>query len=152
MCYYSHLGNNNSRPTTLQSTNGCMPHRLRSRVSDCCMSFRDLASDCNVSIIVGYQVLLLSPYHKSGTSTTLRANALQLIVWLSPQYLSHPASRCPCMERPYLDVTHDPCGLHATGHIHSVAPDVIVRLPGTNHSCQHPPFIQTWGEEEVWDT
>ena len=58
----------------------------------------------------------------------------------------------PVMERPYLDVTHNPCGLHATGHIHSVAPDVIVRLPGANHSCQHPPFIQTWGEEEVWDT
>lgn len=35
---------------------------------------------------------------------------------------------------PYLDVPHHPCGLHATGDIDGVAPDVVVRFPGTNHS------------------
>lgn len=34
----------------------------------------------------------------------------------------------------YLDVAHHPCGLHATGHVDGVAPDVVVRFAGTDDS------------------
>ncbi len=46
----------------------------------------------------------------------------------------------------HLDVSHHPCGLHATGHIHSVSPDVKMRFTGPDNTSQNAPFIQPYGE------
>ena len=43
----------------------------------------------------------------------------------------------------YLDVSHHSGGLHPAGHIHCVAPDVIVRFTSSNHSSQNSSLIQT---------
>lgn len=43
----------------------------------------------------------------------------------------------------YLDVSHHSSGLHSAGHIHCVAPDVIVRFTSSDHSSQNSPLIQT---------
>lgn len=44
----------------------------------------------------------------------------------------------------YLDVSHHSSRLHPASDIHSVAPDVIVRLTSSNHSSQNSSFIETW--------
>lgn len=44
----------------------------------------------------------------------------------------------------YLDVSHHSSRLHPAGDIHSVAPDVIVRLTSSYHSSQNSSFIETW--------
>lgn len=43
----------------------------------------------------------------------------------------------------YLDVSHHSGRLHPARDIHSVAPDVIVRLTSSNHSSQNSSLIET---------
>lgn len=50
---------------------------------------------------------------------------------------------------PHLNVSHDARRLHSTGHVHSITPDVVVRFPGSNYSCQHSTFIQTYSEVKI---
>lgn len=43
----------------------------------------------------------------------------------------------------YLDVSHYSGRLHPASYVHSVAPDVIVRLASSNHSSQNSSLIET---------
>lgn len=46
----------------------------------------------------------------------------------------------------YLNVAHDPCGLHPAGYVDCVAPDVIVRFPGSDDPRQNPSFVHALGQ------
>lgn len=52
----------------------------------------------------------------------------------------------PCGEV-YLNVAHDPCGLHPAGYVDCVAPDVIMWFPGSNDPSQYPSFVHAWGTQ-----
>lgn len=41
----------------------------------------------------------------------------------------------------YLDVAHDPRGLHPAGYIDRIAPDVVVWFPGSDDPSQNPAFV-----------
>lgn len=49
----------------------------------------------------------------------------------------------------YLDLAKLPCALHSAGNINSVAPNVILRLPGTDHTSNHWAVIDPCTNKQV---
>lgn len=49
----------------------------------------------------------------------------------------------------YLYFPQQPSGFHPTGHIHTVSPDVILRLLGPNYSCNYWPMVYADPQSEV---
>ena len=43
----------------------------------------------------------------------------------------------------YLDLAQLSGALHPTGHVHRVAPDVVLRLPGSDHAGDHRAVVDT---------
>lgn len=43
----------------------------------------------------------------------------------------------------YLDLSLYSSTVHPAGYIHCVSPDVILRPPGSNHSCHHRAHVDT---------
>ena len=44
----------------------------------------------------------------------------------------------------YLDLAQLSGAFHPAGHVHRVAPDIVLRLPGSNHAGDHRPVVNTW--------
>lgn len=65
-----------------------------------------------------------------GSNNRRYRRVLCMILWFE----------CVC----YLDVSHHSSWLHSAGHIDCVAPDIIVRFTGSDHSSQNPSLVQTW--------
>ena len=53
--------------------------------------------------------------------------------------------------RAYLDLSELPGALHPAGHVNGVAPDVILRLPRSDHSSYHRAVINACGETTGYD-
>ena len=50
-------------------------------------------------------------------------------------------STCQLCHWTYLNVAHDPRGLHPAGYIDCIAPDVVVWFPGSDDPSQNPAFV-----------
>lgn len=69
-----------------------------------------------------------------GSNNRRYRRVLCMILWFE----------CVC----YLDVSHHSSWLHSAGHIDRVAPDIIVRFTGSDHSSQNPSLVHTWREHQ----
>lgn len=47
----------------------------------------------------------------------------------------------------YLDSLWYTCAVHATRHIYSVPPDVVLRFPGPDHPSHHRADVKTYDEK-----
>lgn len=49
----------------------------------------------------------------------------------------------------YLDLPQLPGALHPAGHVHRVAPDVVLRFPRPDHSGYHRAMINAWEKKNM---
>ena len=47
-------------------------------------------------------------------------------------------------ESAYLDLAQLSGALHPAGHVHRVAPDIVLRLPGSDHTGDHRAMVDPW--------
>lgn len=65
-------------------------------------------------------------------------------VWQKKCLVFHLILRCPNWCVPHLDAACLASGLHAGGNIDRVAPDIIMRFPGTNHPSSDGSMVDSW--------
>lgn len=49
--------------------------------------------------------------------------------------------------RVYLNMVWNPSTVHPTGHVDCVSPDIILGFPGSNNSCNHWPYVQSYKQK-----